>query len=470
MTTETTSSSSSRGRSRVVAVLDRAHVDVGQLGVDACGNAIATTEVAHFAQPSRERDGAGLGTFAPAVRICLVYDCLFPYTVGGAERWYRNLAERLAADGHEVTYLTLRQWERGRARRGSGRRCRRRRAADGALQRPAASAAILPPLVFGAGVLWHLLRHGRRYDVVHTCSFPYFSLLAAALVRPLRPLPARRRLVRGVERARTGASTSAASAARRAGWCSALCAARAASARSASRSCTPRGCARRACAARSRCCAALYDGPLAPPAPVPAEPLVVFAGRHIPEKRVPAVVPAVGAGARERIPELRGADPRRRPGARRRCSRRSPRRARGRRRGARLRAAGDGRATIWRARCACMLPSRREGYGLVVVEAAVARHAERASCATRQRRRRAGRRGRQRLRRRVAVAGGRWPPRSCASRRRARRCALDGRRGSPRNAAQPLARRLAGRASPRATRPARARVARGGQLAPRAPT
>ena len=27
------------------------------------------------------------------MRICLVYDCLFPHTVGGAERWYRNLAQ-----------------------------------------------------------------------------------------------------------------------------------------------------------------------------------------------------------------------------------------------------------------------------------------------------------------------------------------------------------------------------------------
>src|SRR4051794_41225222 len=44
---------------------------------------------------------------------------------------------------------------------------------------------ILPPLVFGAGVAWHLLRRGRRYDVVHTVSFPYFSLLAAGLARPL---------------------------------------------------------------------------------------------------------------------------------------------------------------------------------------------------------------------------------------------------------------------------------------------
>ena len=47
------------------------------------------------------------------MRVCLVYDCLYPHTVGGAERWYRNLGERLAADGHEVTYLTLRQWDRG---------------------------------------------------------------------------------------------------------------------------------------------------------------------------------------------------------------------------------------------------------------------------------------------------------------------------------------------------------------------
>ena len=47
------------------------------------------------------------------MRVCLVYDCLYPFTIGGAERWYRNLAERLAASGHEVTFLTRRQWERG---------------------------------------------------------------------------------------------------------------------------------------------------------------------------------------------------------------------------------------------------------------------------------------------------------------------------------------------------------------------
>src|SRR3954453_13370597 len=113
------------------------------------------------------------------LRVCLVYDCLFPHTVGGAERWYRNVGERLAAEGHEVTYLTLRQWPRGADPGVPGVRVTvagpRMALSVGGRRR------IAPPLVFGVGVLWHLLRAGRRYDAVHTASFPYFSLLAAGL-------------------------------------------------------------------------------------------------------------------------------------------------------------------------------------------------------------------------------------------------------------------------------------------------
>ena len=119
----------------------------------------------------------------PVVRICVVYDCLFPYTVGGAERWYRNLAERLAADGHEVTYLTLRQWDRGVQPQLDGVRVVTAGPRMG-LYTNDGRRRIGPPLVFGAGVLAHLLLRGRRYEAVHMASFPYFSLLAAGLVRP----------------------------------------------------------------------------------------------------------------------------------------------------------------------------------------------------------------------------------------------------------------------------------------------
>ena len=116
------------------------------------------------------------------MRICVVYDCLFPWTVGGAERWYRELAEAYAADGHQVTYLTMRQWPDEDPAVLPGVEvvavAPRMALYDGEKRR------LLPPLIFGLAVLMHLLRRGSRYDVVHTCSFPFFSLLAVGLIRP----------------------------------------------------------------------------------------------------------------------------------------------------------------------------------------------------------------------------------------------------------------------------------------------
>jgi glycosyltransferase involved in cell wall biosynthesis len=304
---------------------------------------------------------------ARPLRICVVYDCLFPHTVGGAERWYRNLAERLVAEGHEVTYLTLRQWERGTDPGVGGVRVR----AVGprlALYAAPGRRRVLPPLVFGLGVLWHLLRHGRRYDVVHTASFPYFSLLAAAAARACRA--GRYRLVvdwhevwsRDYWRDYLGRVGGLI------GWLvQRLCV------RVPQRA----FCFSRLHAARLRAdglrgeattLSGEYAGPLQGREPGRAAPLVVFAGRQIPEKQAVAVVPAV-ALARRRLPELRAA-----------ILGDGPERA------AILRGVvehGLGAAievpgfvatevvhdTIGRALC-LLLPSRREGYGLVVVEAA----------------------------------------------------------------------------------------------------
>src|SRR5215217_3905575 len=106
------------------------------------------------------------------MRIAIVYDCLFPHTIGGAERWYRELALRLAARGHEVTYLTLRQWSRDKCADFDGVRVL-------SVGPPMAlytggRRRILPPMVFGSGVLKHLAVAGPQYDVIHTASFPFF--------------------------------------------------------------------------------------------------------------------------------------------------------------------------------------------------------------------------------------------------------------------------------------------------------
>ena len=297
-------------------------------------------------------------------RVCLVYDCLYPCTVGGAERWYRNLAERLVAEGYAVTYLTLRQWPRGRPPELAGAAIvsagPRMALYDGSGRR-----RVLPPLVFGLGVLLHLLRRGRRYDVVHTASFPFFSLLAAGALRRRSGF----RLIVdwhelwGAEYWRTYLGPVGG----RIGWAvERLCL------RIPQRAfCFARMTLERLRAGGVRGEATVLTGEYAGEAkaavPAPARKVVLFAGRHIPEKRVPALVDAF-AVARAAEPELRleilGDGPERAAIERR------------------IEAAGlsDGAEVLGfvepeelherlRSALCLVLPSEREGYGRVVVEA-----------------------------------------------------------------------------------------------------
>jgi len=298
------------------------------------------------------------------MRVCLVYDCLFPYTVGGAERVYRNLSERLALHGHEVTYLTLRQWERGEAPRIPGVNVvpvgPRMELYTGPRRR------IGPPVAFGAGVLWHLLRHGRRYDIVHTAAFPYFGLLAAGAVARIH---------------RYGLVVDWHEVWSRAYWDEYLGAIAGGIGWRVQRACmqVPQRAFSfsRLHADRLReeglngpltVLEGEYTGSVESVEPERAAPVVVFAGRHIPEKRVPSLVPAL-AEARRTVPSLRaeiyGDGPEH---------------------GAVLSAIDTAGlsgavtapgfvefsrvdAALRRALC-MVLPSRREGYGLIVIEAA----------------------------------------------------------------------------------------------------
>ncbi|MCW3030634.1 MAG: glycosyl transferase group 1 [Solirubrobacterales bacterium] len=309
------------------------------------------------------------------MRICVVYDCLYPYTIGGGERWYRNLAERLAAEGHDVTYLTLRQWERGerveidqRVRViAVGPRMR--------LYTKGGRRRILPPLVFGLGVLAHLLARGRRYDVVHTCAFPYFSLLAAAAVRRVRPFVLEVDWFEvwsrhywldylGGPGGRVGALVQrlCAHVPQRAFCFSELHAARL------------REEGLRGPVTVLRGLYSPHDGELASStaAATPREraeqPTVLFAGRMIAEKQAPLGVAAI-ALASERIPGLRGeflGDGPERSAVQRAIAEHGLQ--------DRVSSPGFAEAGVveheMREAMCVLLPSRREGYGMVVVEAA----------------------------------------------------------------------------------------------------
>jgi glycosyltransferase involved in cell wall biosynthesis len=297
------------------------------------------------------------------MRVCFVFDCLYPHTVGGAERWYRNLAEEIARRGQAVTYLTLLQWDRetgpgvpnvdvipvaGRAELyAHGRR------------------SIGAQLRFGFGVFRHLLVHGGRYDVVQTPAL-HLSLLAVLAARPFRRFSL---VVDWFEVwTREYWLDYLGGVAGRLGWWGQRISARA----KHHALCFSRRHARRLEELGYSGEITILEG-LLPPGmeaaePAPAEPMVVFAGRLIPEKQAIAVVPAV-ALARERIPELRatifGDGPEhdavqqliaesgldgavRAPGF----------------------VAGELVEDAVRRALCLLFPSRREGYGLVVVEAA----------------------------------------------------------------------------------------------------
>ena len=300
------------------------------------------------------------------MRVCIVYDCLYPYTVGGAERWYRNLAERLVQEGHQVTYLTLRQWDRGESLDLDERIRVVVAGPRMGLYTAGGRRRILPPLLFGAGVLWHLLRHGRRYDVVHTCAFPYFSLLGAAVARPLGGF----RLIADWFEVWSDSywrDYLGGLGGRIGGLVQRLCARVPQHAYCFSELHAER-LRREGLRGAVHVLRGLYAGSARPAPAGPAEPVVLFAARLIPEKQAPLAVAAIAAAA-HRIPGLRGeflGD--------------GPERAA-------LAAAIDEHgvaaivtsrgftdaetvdAEMRRAMCV-LLPSRREGYGLVVVEAA----------------------------------------------------------------------------------------------------
>ena len=306
------------------------------------------------------------------MRIAVVYDCLFPNTVGGAERWYRNLSERLDAE-HEVVYMTRRQW----GEEGPGTPFPTVAVSPGGeLYTATGRRRVWPPVRFGLGVFWHLLRHGRRYDAVHMASFPYFSLLGAALALALNR--SRARLIvdwHEIWSLSYWRSYLGPIGGRVAHAIQALCL------RIPDRSFTfSRLAEARARELGHRAPLQRLTGEFAEDAEErrrllleSAEsgshpPVAVAAGRQIPEKRVPAI-PAAIAEAGHELPELRCVILGDGPEAE---ATRAAVREVGLEERVELRGRVDHASVMEElARATCLVhPSRREGYGLTVVEAA----------------------------------------------------------------------------------------------------
>lgn len=297
--------------------------------------------------------------------VAVAYDCLFPYSTGGGERQYRAFADAIGAAGLDVDYLTSVQWdgpvpseERFRIVPVSTRLSLY--TADGVRRIPAA-------LRYAAGLFRELRRRRSRYAAVIVSGLPIFNVFAARLalwgsgtrlVVDYLEVWHRRQWVEY-----SGAVTGTIA------WILQ----RAAIAMTPLATCHSQLSASRLRREGLRSAPLVSPGLIdaavetAPTSPATRPPYVLYAGRHIPDKRV-ETLPAAVAEARTAIPDLRlvilGSGPS------------TPQ----------IRAEVDrvGGAewtefpgfvsdaeldTLLHGALALINPSRREGYGLVVVEA-----------------------------------------------------------------------------------------------------
>jgi glycosyltransferase involved in cell wall biosynthesis len=235
-------------------------------------------------------------------RICIVYDCLYPWTVGGAERWLTALARFVAEQGHDVTYATRTQWSADAPPEIPGVRVVGVSPND-ELYRSDGSRTLREPLRFGRGVGRYLRAHRDEFDLVHTHAFPFFGALAVDRALRGTSIPI---VVDWIELwTRDYWLDYAGAAAGRVG--NHL---QQRTARIPQHALIPSDLHRRRLVEAGvngdvTILSGLYDGVIEPVArPWQSPPTVVYAGRHIPEKQVEAI-PAAIAEARRTIPDLR---------------------------------------------------------------------------------------------------------------------------------------------------------------------
>jgi glycosyltransferase involved in cell wall biosynthesis len=122
------------------------------------------------------------------VHVAFFFDCLYPNTTGGAEKVYRRLAEGFLEAGHDATYFTRKQWDGSDQIEDNGLRIealtgpRDLYYADG-VRKPSTAVA------FAAAIFFRLLRSRRRFDAVFVSATPVLNVLAARLALLGRGIP-----------------------------------------------------------------------------------------------------------------------------------------------------------------------------------------------------------------------------------------------------------------------------------------
>lgn len=109
-------------------------------------------------------------------RVAIAYDCLFPVDTGGGERVYRRLAELLAERGGSVDYVTRRGRDAGLNAGFSvvG-------VWSGEIADPAGTRITSSAIAFALALFRHFVRHRDAYDLVIVAALPVLNVFAVRL-------------------------------------------------------------------------------------------------------------------------------------------------------------------------------------------------------------------------------------------------------------------------------------------------
>ena len=130
----------------------------------------------------RSASKAQASTQGEEVKIAYVYDVIYPYVVGGVEKRIWEMGTRLAARGHEVRIFGMKHWEGSSVLRRDGvclhGVCPPRELFEGARR------SIGEAIYFATRVLGPL--SGDHFDIIDCQNFPYFPCFSAKLACLLR--------------------------------------------------------------------------------------------------------------------------------------------------------------------------------------------------------------------------------------------------------------------------------------------
>lgn len=114
----------------------------------------------------------------PEPRVAIAYDCLYPVQHGGGERVYRRMAELFVDRGSSVTYVTRADWPADASPSAPFDLVSVWR---GAIYDSTGTRTTSSAVAFASGLYRHFARHRRQYDVVIVAALPVLNVFAVWL-------------------------------------------------------------------------------------------------------------------------------------------------------------------------------------------------------------------------------------------------------------------------------------------------